>query len=179
MKKRPHCLQIVSCVILFCVLLCCKQTNTSLKTRLKAFIGTEIVIPRSLPLFNDVNHHINRDAKYKIICYIDSVSCAECRLNKSVLTWVSLMNSFEKEDFSLFIIVDSQDFNQIRALFERYGLDIPFFIDFNSEFRGANNIPTEELFHTFLLRDNIVVLAGDPSNNPNLQSLYDKEIKRK
>ena len=156
--------------------LSCNQSKRHIEGQLREFIGTEIIIPESLFLFNNENNPINRDAKYKIVSYIDSLSCTSCYLNNSTMVWADLLNSFKNQDFSLFMIFYTQDIEGIRRLFESYNLDVPFFIDFYGEFKDSNKIPIETMFHTFLLRDNTVILVGDPSNNPKLLRLYEQEI---
>jgi hypothetical protein len=154
----------------------CKQSNSLLKEYLKAFIGTDVIIPESLLKFNDINHHIREGVKYKLVFYVDSSSCNQCYLNMAIVTWSNLMNKFENKDFNLYIIFHSQDIEELQTLFKSYNLDIPFFIDLYGDFMNENKLPPTNILHTFLLEDNIVILAGDPSNNSKLLRLYEQEI---
>jgi len=154
----------------------CKQPNRQIKNSLKEFIGTEIVIPEGLVLFNDTNDLIRKEAKYKAIFYIDSLSCTSCHLNQSTTTWSNMLKTFKDVDFSLFVIFQSQDIEGIQSLFESYGLDIPFFMDFGGDIESRNKLPAEKILHTFLLEDGKVILAGSPYNNPKLFELYKRRI---
>jgi len=169
---------ILSLFLIICmsVVGCKHKNNNSLQEHLKEFVGTGITMPESLLLFNDINHHIREDAKYKLVSYVDSLSCTQCFLNAAVVTWSNLMNKFEDSDFNLVIVFHSQDIEGLREQFKTYNLDIPFFIDFYGDFEESNKLPSERVLHTFLLEDNTVVLAGDPSNNSKLMQLYEKEI---
>jgi len=155
----------------------CKHTNNnSLQEHLKEFVGTEITMPEGLLLFNDINHHIRGEAKYKLVFYVDSLSCTQCYFNMAIPAWAKLMNKFENSDFNLMIVFHSQDIESLREQFKTYNLDIPFFVDLYGEFEESNKLPDERILHTFLLEGNSVVLAGDPSNNPKLLQLYEQKI---
>ena len=154
----------------------CRQPNRQIEERLKEFIGTEVIIPESLFLFNDRYNLINRGAKYKIISYIDSLDCTSCYLNQSAKMWSNLLNIFKNDSFSLFIILHTQDIEGIQSIFESSELDLPFFVDFYGEFKNSNQIPPETILHTFLLRNDTVILVGAPSDNSKLLELYKQEI---
>ena len=176
MTKKNKILCSLFLIVCASVISCKQSNNNSLQRHLREFVGTEITIPESLLLFNDTNHYIREDVKYKLVFYVDSLSCTQCFLNAGVVTWANLMNKFESRDFNLVIVFHSQDIEVLQELFKTYNLDIPFFIDFYGDFEESNNLPSERMLHTFLLKDNTVVLAGDPSNNPKLLQLYEKEI---
>ena len=90
------------------------------------------------------------------------------------------MNNFRGEDFSLFIIFHTQDIEGIRALFDSYKLDYPFFIDFYGDFKQNNTVvPSERKFHTFLLKNNSVILVGSPAGSSKMLELYKQEILKK
>ena len=165
-------------IIGYCCVFGCKQPNHQIKEHLEGFIGTEITIPENLLLFNDTNHHIKKEAKYKVISYIDSLSCTSCHLNLSIKVWTTLLKNFGDKDFSLFVIVQTQDIEGFRMLLDSYKQDIPFFVDYYGDFKNSNNFPSEEIFHTFLLRDDTVILAGAPSDKSKLFELYKREISK-
>ena len=127
-------------------------------------------------MFNDANHHIKKEAKYKIVSYIDSLSCTSCYFSHYYSSWANLSGNFKDKDFSFYLIFYTNDIDGIKRLFDLYKLDIPFFIDFYDDFKTNNNIPVESVLHTFLLKDNTVILAGDPFNNSKLFELYKQEI---
>jgi len=163
------------------VITSCKQSNnTLLKEQLDAFIGTDIVIPENLLSFNDKNHIIKKEAKYKVVSYVDSLSCISCYLDESAKGWANLLANFRDGDFSLFIIFQTQDIESIRTLFDSYKLDYPFFIDLYGDFKQRNAaVPSERKFHTFLLKNNSVILVGSPAGSSKMLELYKQEILKK
>jgi len=152
----------------------CKRSDQKIKELLEGFIDTQVTIPEDLLIFNNGNNPIKRDAKYKVISYVDSLDCTLCYLNQYHVAWTNLLAKFKDADFSLLIIFHSQDIDGIRDLFEIYKSDVPFLLDFYGDFK--TKLPPEKILHTFLLEDSTVVLAGNPFNNSKLLPLYEQKI---
>ena len=175
---KPTSFSSIIFIIFWLSIIGCGQSNHYIEERLKEFIGTEIIIPGDLLLLNNTANPIRKDAKYKIISYVDSASCTSCYLDRFSQAWTDMIDNFKDMDFSLFIIFHSEDIEGIRTLFNSYKLNIPFFIDCYGDFKNSNNIPLEGLFHTFLLRDNTVTLVGTPFSNSKLLELYKQEMSK-
>lgn len=115
-------------------------------------------------------------AKLKFVHYVDSATCSSCYLHK--VTNYELLFNMEKvsnnEFFNLFII--NPDNNTKRILeSEYYDKLIPstIFVDSANIFRKINpTIPSEMMYHTFLLDENDkVILVGNPMVNPKIEQM--------
>lgn len=58
-----------------------------------------------------------------------------------------------------------------------YNLHIIIFLDVDNKFKALNpKLPKNSILRTFLLRDNHVVLCGNPTGNKNIKQLYKREM---
>ena len=85
----------LSILLTVCLSFSCKQYDKQIQELLEKFIGTQVTIPEDLLLFNNTSRSIKKDAKYKIVFYINSLDCTLCYLNQHHSTWVNLSNIFK------------------------------------------------------------------------------------
>ena len=163
---------------IFCIVLgSCDSKQKNLRSKVRDFVGSEIIIPKSLLLFNNENGMVDRDAICKFIFYVDSLNCSECLISHAGYSLQFFASLFDHNNFSLNIIFETQDIQSIENIFNRFDLKLPYFIDFNGDFERQNKIPQEELFHTFMTVNDTVVLVGDMVRNRKMQDLYVEQIK--
>lgn len=119
----------------------------------------------------------NIDVK-KLVVYIDSLSCSTCFLN-NMMTYYDINDSLINNGGHLIVILNPkrEKVNEIR---ERVIMDkYPFYciIDGNNEFLTNNDIPNNNLLHTFMLDKNgKIIIVGDPTRNSKIKELFIKQL---
>lgn len=171
-----------SYLILFTLILfACKSPTRDLQKDLKDIVGKEVVIPEGLvPInFSDSisSTSFKNSYKYKIVAYIDSMTCSECKLKK-LFPWNDFFFYFYKKGVPVYIIFNMQEFGELIKLSSILELKFPFFIDPYGNYEIMNTISKNEIFRTVLVKENKVLLAGDPIFNNKLMNLYVKEISK-
>lgn len=118
----------------------------------------------------------------KLVVYSDTSNCSACYIEHLKL-WndiVAMENSVQ--GFSVVFIVEARrgEKDVLRQLLERSGLRHSVYIDVDGVFKRENpHMPSESMFHTFLLDENDeVVLVGDPLRNEKVEKLMLDEIKK-
>lgn len=125
-----------------------------------------------------------KQAKIKLIQYIDSTQCPSCYLHKIALQdEILYMEHYYKENFfSVFIIAPRRrDREKLYAEFSNGLLPMTLFIDTAHVFMDSNpKLPEESMLHTFLLDENDkVILVGNPMTNQKVKDLMVTVIERK
>jgi hypothetical protein len=118
-------------------------------------------------------------ADYKVLIYVDSTGCTECRLKLS--RWKMLMarmDSISAGSVPFLFVFHPKSVDDIYYIFQVDYFDYPVYIDEKDELNRLNRFPPEEAFHTFLLdKDNKVIAIGNPVLNPDIEELYLNQIK--
>jgi len=139
---------------------------------IEGFLGEEIVlkdlIPINLPETYSLSDYLS--SEYKIIVYIDSMSCSSCLLNK-ILPWQKYFESIA-DNSKFMIIFNNPDVFHVRDILAEYKIEVPYFLDVSSNIKKSRNFPQIEVLRTFLLHNNKVTLVGDPANNKKMMDLY-------
>lgn len=150
---------------LLLLLLCsCKDKNT-LTSEASKMYGKNIILPTA---------ELNKNTKFKIVNYIDSLGCIKCKLR--LKKWVQLNN-----DTSLFDIVfvsHPHSYQNVKLLMEIDSVQhIQLIEDKNNKWYNKNEISENEMLHTFLLdHNNTIIVLGNPVQNDNIKDLYMKQI---
>lgn len=115
-------------------------------------------------------------AKLKLVHYIDSAACSTCYLQKAATN--ELLHRMEElsnnEFYNVFIInPDKKARKRIKANFNEKLIPSTIFVDSANVFMELNpNLPSESMYHTFLLdENNNVVLVGNPMLNKQIEEM--------
>jgi hypothetical protein len=116
--------------------------------------------------------------EYKILLYVDSAGCSNCRLN--LFEWKQLIEESDtlfqgKLEFLLFF--QPKNIVDMTILFMRNNFDHPVFIDTNGSIDLINHFPQIMEHQCFLLNsDNKVLVIGNPALNSKIWELYKSHI---
>ena len=170
--------------LIMCVwmLASCKESKEEAMLRLvNEWNGKEIRFP-SRSVFTiqgkDTANFEFRDADYKVMTYIDSVGCTDCKLQlhrwKELVTEV---DSLTDGRVPFLFYFHPKDMKELRYLTRRDNFTYPVCLDEQDELNRLNQFPSDMTFQTFLLdKENKVVAIGNPILNPKVKELYLKLI---
>ncbi len=166
--------------ILLLVMTSCSGSNKEQRGIVAEWTGKEIVIPEGLGFQVD-NIPVDYDfdaADFKIVTYVDSAGCTNCRMK--LKDWDKVIDGFRSSpdvDVSFLMIVDSDKREEIERLVKDNDFHHPVSIDSAGLFRKANPLPSKPEHQTFLLdADNKVIALGNPVQNPKIRELYARLI---
>ena len=166
--------------ILLLVMTSCSGSNKEQRGIVAEWTGKEIVIPEGLGFQVD-NIPVDYDfdaADFKIVTYVDSAGCTNCRMK--LKDWDKVIDGFKSSpdvDVSFLMIVDSDKREEIERLVKDNDFHHPVSIDSAGLFRKANPLPSKPEHQTFLLdADNKVIALGNPVQNPKIRELYARLI---
>ena len=166
--------------ILLLVMTSCSGSNKEQRGIVAEWTGKEIVIPEGLEFQVD-NIPVDYDfdaADFKIVTYVDSSGCTNCRMK--LKDWDKVIDGFRSSpdvDVSFLMIVDSDKREEIERLVKDNDFHHPVSIDSAGLFRKANPLPSKPEHQTFLLdADNKVIALGNPVQNPKIRELYARLI---
>jgi hypothetical protein len=111
--------------------------------------------------------------EYKILLYIDSTGCTDCRF--SLAEWRIIMESIDScaSRVSFLFFIQPKDKTDFRNMLRYEKMKYPVFLDETNEINRLNHFPTLMEYQCFLLdKDNRVLLIGNPALNPKLWELY-------
>lgn len=124
-----------------------------------------------------VSVHLNT---YKILVYINEEESESCRLH--LYEWNSFfreIDSLSNNVSNLIIVKPKNKFAFIQSLRD-YHFTRPVYIDEDGKFNAANKLPTNILYHQFLLgKNNDVLFIGNPLNSQKIRKAYIDIIKGK
>ncbi|MDR1097158.1 MAG: DUF1573 domain-containing protein, partial [Tannerella sp.] len=115
---------------------------------------------------------------YKILMYVDSVGCINCKLR--LPDWNVILAEADslfpgKVDFLFFF--QPKDERELTYLFRRNNFRQPVFLDRENRLDKLNRFPSSMEYRCFLLdSDNKVLLIGNPALNPKVWELYKQQI---
>lgn len=117
-------------------------------------------------------------AKYKILHYVDTSGCSECRLQ--LYDWKLFKEQTDSLglDLSFLFVAWVHNYEELETLQVINQCDIPFLYDRDGQMMELNRFPVQNNLQTFLLDSaNRVVLIGNPVRNLPLRQLYFKMIR--
>jgi len=156
----------------------CLSEHNETKNILKNFIGKQskipvTVVPQNFGYNQSSNDYLN--SNLKLIVYLDSSSCTECRI-RGLLNWHHFIDSIKNEKLKMVFVFNSDNIVYIKKILAIYEFKLPYFIDFENEFKKNNFLPEDPFYHTFLVNHDSVLIAGNPLFNPKLKELYIDQI---
>lgn len=168
-------------IICLCLLItACNNKKRRLTKLVKEWQGKEILFPENpeLKLYGrDTLCPELFSREYKILNYIDTNGCTECRLK--LFDWQMLKEEADSLnlDVSLVFVAWVHNYKQLEDIQKLNRFDTPILYDRTGQADSLNHFPAVPGFQTFLLdKDNRVVLIGSPLNNETLWNLYKKTI---
>lgn len=172
---------------LFLIAICsfitaCESNKSKIKKTMKQMQSAQIVIPYdNLDCWSsDSLKKISpwKNAKIKLIHYVDSAQCSSCYLVKKQALEPLLKIEVESNNqfYNLFIVQPGGKSRNWKMLAENYkhkSTPTTLFIDSANIFMETNpNIPPESMYHTFLLdENNKIILVGNPILNKQIEDM--------
>jgi hypothetical protein len=118
------------------------------------------------------------NAEYKILLYVDSTGCSNCRLK--LASWRHLIeeaDSLFKDKLSFLFFFQPKNKKEMTYLFIRDNFNYPAFIDENNKINQLNHFPERMEYQCFFLdKDNKVLMIGNPALNFRIWKLYKQTI---
>ena len=148
------------------------------------WLGKEILLPQGLPCFvagseaqpENCDQWLHRD--FKILMYVDSAGCSDCRLNLS--SWKYLIeeaDSLFDGQVGFLLYFQPKSKREIAYLLARDRFEYPVFMDINGVIDRQNRFSSDMRFQCFLLdRDNRVLMIGNPVLNADIWELYKTQV---
>ena len=127
------------------------------------------LIPFQLP---DSTSAVNLlDKPHKIVIFIDSAECNDCRIRMIKQGWGPFLKEIQEHDLSCIIIFNTSQSQSIQNAMENMYLSRPYFLDTEAQFPKLDKqIRLNLNFKTSLTCHNKDMVAGDPSANPGLKN---------
>lgn len=181
----------VGCILLIvicCFLSACNSQKRELQEKVEKLQSVAIDIPydRMGCWTSDSIMEISpwKKAKLKLIHYVDSATCSTCYLNK-IVTYEQLfrMEKLSNNEFYNIFIINPSNIAKKRLETDFHDKLIPqtIFVDSANVFTEVNpNIPSESMYHTFLLdENNNVILVGCPLGNEKIGDMLQATVEKK
>lgn len=163
------------------VFLSCSEGN-SIKRQISKMCEREILINTDDMVACHVLDSLStneKDSKLKMVLWADSTECSQCYIRNLDL-WKGYAN-IEREipkGIVFYFIFETapEKMGKLFSLIQTTQLNHTIYVDTAQVFRRNNpNIPTDVLYHTFLLdSNNKVILVGNPTKNKSIRYLFNE-----
>jgi hypothetical protein len=163
-------------LLLALLILACKEKNKiriEVQQVVKEWTGKDIRFPGEFQCNMSVKDTLSSvcqslmNAEYKILLYVDSTGCSNCRLR--LVQWRNLIeeaDSLFNDKLSFLLFFQPKNRKEMMYLFVRDNFNYPAFIDENNKINQLNYFPEKMEYQCFLLdRNNKVLMIGNPSLN--------------
>lgn len=165
----------------FLLLSCQEQKKESITTLVTEWQDKSIIFPDKCvftKLATDTIDFSFSDSSYKILTYIDSTGCVNCKLQlprwKELITQI---DSISNKSVAFLFFFHPKSYKEIRNILRQEHFDYPVCIDEMNQLDLLNHFPKKFMFQTFLLdKENKVRIIGNPIHNLSVQDLYIKQI---
>lgn len=111
---------------------------------------------------------------YKIIMYVDSVGCTECKLQ--LYKWkdfITEVDSLTNGAVPILFFFYPKDLREISFLLKRDSINIPVCIDKQNRMNRINHFPSHQMYQCFLVnKENKVICIGNPVHNRKIRDIY-------
>ena len=175
---------IIIALITICFSSCKKnnQKDDAVKV-VTEWTGKEIKFPKGLPcasMGTDTTCIDLYSDNYKILLYVDSLGCTDCRLK--LPEWKKIIKESDSvfstpPEFIFFFQPKQKDEKELQFIFKSNAFRHPVFVDKENKIDKLNNFPSKLEYQCFLLdKDNKVIMIGNPSLNSGIWTLYKKLI---
>lgn len=181
-KIQPIIIFFVALSLLF--LSCNKKTNKRAEAEniVTEWIGKEIKFPDNM-LFSvygrDTLSTSLPETPYKILLYIDSTGCTNCKLK--LLEWQALIHESDTAltgKLSFVFCFYPKEKKELEYLLMHDRFDYPVYVDVHNELNNLNRFPQQAEYQCLLLdKENMVVSIGNPVLNTQVWVLYKKIVR--
>ncbi|MCM1111006.1 MAG: DUF1573 domain-containing protein [Clostridium sp.] len=160
----------------------CNQNRTKQTEMVSMLAGKQITLPDNLvcKIQNDTIAFDFAESDYTIVVYLDSAGCTPCRMK--LPAWdevIDEMNSKDGVDVRFLMVINAEINTDSEFILKRDKFKHPVSYDPEGTFIQKNDLPEEDVYHTFLLDHNgEIVLIGNPVFNPKVRELFLKVISR-
>lgn len=167
-------------VLLAVALLFMGCNGSSVDRTVREFMGRELLFSDSVEFLvngTQCTREYFDKAAFKIINYIDTSGCEECKLH--FFDWGKLQRALDtlSVDVKVCFIVWSKDIDNVLKLSRIHRFNYPLLYDNSGIFQRQNNLPLISGFKTCLVdSNNRVVGVGSPLYNEALLELYLKHF---
>lgn len=134
---------------------------------LQEWEGKEIIFPEKSIIsiqYSDTLSQLLIDSEYKILTYIDSAGCTDCKLK--LFLWNKLIHAVDSlngMNVSFIFYSNMRNKDELERLIRRDNFAYPIFLDVQNQFYQLNNLSANITYQTFLLdRSNRVIAIGNP-----------------
>ena len=164
-------------IIAFCF--SCKNAKQDLsRLQMVKTIGDSIVFPPKITFTNylsdTVDYYIPLDSKYKILVYVDSTGCTNCKLH--LTEWKELksyIDSVSKDKVEFLFFYNVKDYKRLYFMLKQEQFYYPICADYDDELNKINNLVGGDKYHTLLLdRDNKIIAIGNPIIDQEAKEFY-------
>ncbi|MEQ3161584.1 DUF1573 domain-containing protein [Parabacteroides goldsteinii] len=169
------------CILLMLTFLSCSQKGKEPFTDfIKEWEGKEIVFPDNMAFIRYATDSMDysMDSTYKVLTYVDTTGCSSCKLRLD--EWIGLIKQTDTVvpgKLSFVFVFQPELRDELPALLETTGFELPVAIDVENRFQHLNNMPQGDiLLQTFLLDpQNKVVMIGNPVYSARIWPLFIKK----
>ena len=147
-------------------------------------MGKEILFPENVSCYIAGKEELlevcsqNFKKEFKILLYVDSAGCSECRLK--LFEWKQLMeetDSLFQGKVGFLFFFQPKNVHEVVYLSAHASFDHPVFVDINGTINGLNRFPQIMEYQCFLLdKNNNVLSIGNPVLNFKIWELYKMQI---
>lgn len=122
---------------------------------------------------------LKKKNSFAIINYVDSAGCTSCKLR--VENWQKFLDNTIESNMlvDVIFITHPKVFTDVSDIVSDHCRDkITVICDTNEQWRVQNDLPTNEMLHTFLIdKKNKAVIIGNPSQNERIAKMMLDYIK--
>jgi hypothetical protein len=180
--------RVVLFICLISLFACSKSKKEyPLESRMQEWIGKEIFFPakEEYQVVKLDTNFIEDDIftkKYKIVLYVDSLGCTDCKLR--LFEWQLVMEELEpiaEGNIGFLFFLGAKNLKEIQLSLRRYDFEYPVFVDYKDKILTANQFPVEQtMLQCFLLDENNRVLGvGNPALHSGTLIKYKELITNK
>ena len=169
----------IYCLLILIGLSCGSNEKRKLQKELQNWRDKEIIFIPNLQakiLGKDTIIQINSN-KLKIVNYIDTTGCTECRLE--LYEWSKKIEEIKTltSEIDILFIAYQKEYDNLETLLKKNLFNYPILYDRYGEMEKINNFPRSPLLQCFLIdQNNHIILIGNPIRNDNIWNLYKKAI---
>jgi len=164
-------------LLLFC-LSCGKKGHDKQNKRIvHDHIGKEMLFPTDAVytrfLRDTIDYRVPEDADYKVVVYVDSTGCTECKLKlQEWKDFISYVDTLSEKKVAFMFFYNMSDYRKVAFRLKHEEFDYPVCLNRSEELSRLNHIREGERNHTFLLdKENRILEIGNP--------MFDLEIRDK
>lgn len=174
-NKRFHILLFLITEFIILIMSGCQsQSRSHYEQIVIEYSDKEILFPDSL-LLVDSTFYYGSGADFKIISYVGSEGCTECKMGLEHWNrFMKRVNSVRgNRDVDMILIAEFRNPRQIDHFKEQDSSNYYLVNDSEKQFSHLNKLPNDTQIQTFLLdSDNKVILIGNPILNPKIADAY-------